>query len=243
MGLVPPSPHLHVIDCRWLFRLKYLLDGTIDKRKSRLVAKGYKQQAGIDYFDTFSPVIKSSTIRIVLDVATSRDWCLRQIDNNAFLQGTLTEEVYMCQPPGFVDPERPDHICRLNKAIYGLKQAPRAWYEELKSFLLQRGFTNSDTALFVLHHKDTLVYLLVYVDDIVVTGNNSMMAEQILKALANRFALKDMGELSYFLGIEIVRRSKGLHLCQRKYILDLLQHRIGGPSNGIRSDLVSIFLS
>lgn len=124
-----------------------------------------------------------------------------------------------------MNPDRPDHICRLNKVIYGLKQAPRAWYIELKSFLLQLGFKNSvaDTALFVLHHNDTLVYLLVYVDDIIVTGNNSMMVEKILSTLANRFALKDMGELSYFLGIKVVRSNKGLHLSQRKYILDLLQ--------------------
>lgn len=223
--LVPPSPHQHVIDCKWLFRLKYLPDGTIDKRKSRLVTRGYKQQAGIDYFETFSPVIKSTTIRTVLNVAASRDWCLRQIDiNNAFLQATLTEEVYMTQPPGFIDPDKPNHVCRLNKAIYGLKQAPRAWYDELKTFLLQLGFKNSvaDTALFVLQQGNTLIYLLVYVDDIVVTGNDKTMVEKVLTSLANRFSLKDMGELSYFLGIEVVRSSNGLHLSQRKYIYDLL---------------------
>ena len=224
--MVPPSPNQHVIDCKWLFRLKYLPDGTIDKRKSRLVTRGYKQQVGIDYFETFSPVIKSTTIRTVLNIAASRDWCLRQIDiNNAFLQATLTEEVYMTQPPGFIDPDKPNHVCRLNKAIYGLKQAPRVWYDELKTFLLQLGFRNSvaDTALFVLQHGTTLIYLLVYVDDIVVTGNNQPLVEKVLASLANRFSLKDMGELSYFLGIEVVRSSTGLHLSQRKYIYDLLQ--------------------
>lgn len=223
--LVPPSPGLNVIDCRWLFRIKYLPDGTIDKCKSRLVSKGYNQQEGIDYFETFSPVIKSTTFHTVLNVATSRNWCLRQIDiNNAFLQGNLTEEVYMRQHPGFVDPDKPHHICRLNKAIYGLKQAPRAWYVELKTFLLQLGFQNSvaDTALFVLQQGDTLTYLLVYVDDIIVTGNNQHLVERILKALASRFSLKDMGELSYFLGIKVIKTSQGLHLSQRKYILDLL---------------------
>ena len=223
--LVPPSPGLNVIDCRWLFRIKYLPDGTIDKCKSRLVSKGYNQQEGIDYFETFSPVIKSTTFHTVLNVATSRNWCLRQIDiNNTFLQGNLTEEVYMRQPPGFVDPDKPHHICRLNKAIYGLKQAPRAWYVELKTFLLQLGFQNSvaDTALFVLQQGDTLTYLLVYVDDIIVTGNNQHLVERILKALASRFSLKDMGELSYFLGIKVIKTSQGLHLSQRKYILDLL---------------------
>ena len=117
-------------------------------------AKGYKQEYGRDYVETFSPVIKSTTLRLVLDIAISNSWPVKQLDiNNAFLQGTLIEEVYMDQPPGFVDTDRPDYVCRLHKAIYGLKQAPRAWYTELRNFLLGLGFKNSlaDTSLFVLH--------------------------------------------------------------------------------------------
>ncbi|CAA7024026.1 unnamed protein product [Microthlaspi erraticum] len=226
--LVPPTPNMNIIDNKWIFRLKYQPNGDIDKHKSRLVAKGFTQQPGIDYFETFSPVIKATTIRVVLDVATSRDWGLRQLDiNNAFLQESLEEEVYMRQPPGFVDPDLPDYVCRLKKPIYGLKQAPRAWYLELKNHLLTLGFKNSvaDTALFVLQKGTTLLYLLVYVDDIVVTGNDPAAIEATIKNLATRFSLKDMGALSYFLGIEVIRTKQGLHLNQRKYILDLL-HRM-----------------
>lgn len=200
-------------------------NGTHKSCKSRLVAKGYNQQLGYDYTDTFSPVIKATTLRLVLDIAVSHSWPIQQLDvNNAFLQGTLTEEVYMDQPPGFIDQDHPDHVCRLRKAIYGLKQAPRAWYNELQSYLLSLGFSNSlaDTSLFVLKRGQELVYLLVYVDDILVTGNSKPAINRILQLLATRFSVKDPEELNYFLGLEAHRTSKGLHLSQRKYILDLL---------------------
>lgn len=224
--LVPPPKNANIIDCKWLFRLKYLANGTIDKHKGRLVACGFTQRPGVDYFETFSPVIKSTTIRTVLDIAVTRDWCLRQLDiNNAFLQGDLDEVVYMRQPPGFVDPDKPNHVCRLRKALYGLKQAPRAWYLQLRQYLLAAGFKNSvsDTALFVHKEGSDFTYLLVYVDDIVVTGNNTNRVNRMIQNLAKTFSLKDMGDLSYFLGIEVVRSSSGLHLSQRKYTIDLLQ--------------------
>ena len=130
------------------------------------MAKGYSQQPGLDYEESFSPVIKSTTIRLVLEIVIARDWPIRQLDvNNAFLQGTLTEEVYMSQPPGFVDTDRPDYVCKLRKAIYGLKQAPKAWYMELKTYLLSVGFVNSysDTSLFIRQKGKSIVYILVYV--------------------------------------------------------------------------------
>ena len=223
--LVPPNPMQHLVGCRWVFKLKYLPTGLIDKYKARLVAKGFNQQYGVDYAETFSPVIKSTTIRVVLDVAVKKNWPLKQLDvNNAFLQGTLTEEVYMAQPPGFVDKDRPSHVCRLRKAIYGVKQAPRAWYMELKQHLLNIGFVNSlaDTSLFIYSHGTTLLYLLVYVDDIIVTGSDPTSVAAVLNSLAERFSIKDPTDLHYFLGIEATRTNKGLHLMQRKYITDLL---------------------
>lgn len=224
--LVPaPPPDVTIVGCRWLFTTKYNPDGTEKCPKSRLVAKGYNQRPGLDYAETFSPVIKSTTIRIVLGVAVDRNWPIRQLDvNNAFLQGTLTDEVYMEQPPGFVDADRPTHVCKLRKAIYGLKQAPRAWYVELQSFLIGAGFYNSvsDTSLFILKLDRSIVYLLIYVDDILVTGNDNNLIAQTLHALATRFSVKDHEELHYFLGIEATRSADGLHLCQRRYILDLL---------------------
>ena len=223
--LVPRKPGYNVVGCRWLYKNKFNSDGTHRCPKSRLVAKGYKQEFGRDYVETFSPVVKSTTLRLVLDVAISNSWPVKQLDvNNAFLQGTLTDEVYMEQPPGFIDTDRPDYVCRLHKAVYGLKQAPRAWYMELRNFFLSLGFTNSlaDTSLFVLQHGGHLIYLLVYVDDILITGNTTTGIQRILTLLAERFSVKDAEDLNYFLGIEAHRTSSGLHLCQRKYILDLL---------------------
>lgn len=134
----------NVVSCKWRFTIKRNPDGTIAKYKARLVAKGFTQKPGIDYHDTFSPVVKPATIRTVLSTSVSSNWPLRQLDvNNAFLQGTLKDEVYMVQPPGFINKDNPNAVCRLRKAIYGLKQAPRAWYTELKQFLMQAEFINS----------------------------------------------------------------------------------------------------
>lgn len=130
----------------------------------------------------------------------------------------------MTQPPGFVDKDRPNYVCRLRKALYGLKQAPRAWYIELRNYLISVGFVNSvsDTSLFILQAGKSIVYMLVYVDDILITGNDNSLLQQTLTALATRFSIKEHEDLHYFLGIEAKRTPTGLHLCQRKYIIDLL---------------------
>ncbi|GFQ01835.1 retrovirus-related pol polyprotein from transposon tnt 1-94 [Phtheirospermum japonicum] len=172
--LVPPDSSLNVVGCKWVFRVKHNPDGSLDRFKARLVAKGFHQRPGVDFFNTFSPVVKPTTVRLVLSVALSRGWSLRQLDvNNAFLQGRLEEEVYMAQPPGFVDVKYPGYVCKLNRAIYGLKQAPRAWYVELKRFLIDMGFVNSrsDTSLFVFRHSGITAYFLVYVDDLILTDD------------------------------------------------------------------------
>ncbi|CAA7046959.1 unnamed protein product [Microthlaspi erraticum] len=224
-SLVPPQPGQNVIATKWIYTLKYFPDGTFDRHKARWVARGFTQQYGIDYAETFSPVVKSITIRVVLQLAVSSGWVIKQLDvNNAFLHGTLTEEVYVTQPEGFVDKDRPHYVCRLHKALYGLKQAPRAWYQELKGFLLTLGFTNSvaDTSVFAYIKGTDLVYTLVYVDDIFITGSNTTLIHRFIQELGNQFSLKDPTDLNYFLGIEATRTSKGLHLMQRKYILDLL---------------------
>jgi histone deacetylase 1/2 len=125
--LVPSSSGRNLIDCKWVYRIKRRADGTIDRYKARQVAKDFKQRYGIDYEDTFSPVVKAATIRTVLAISVSRGWSLRQLDvKNAFLHGVLEEEVYMRQPPGFENPNAPHHVCKLDKTLYGLKQAPRA---------------------------------------------------------------------------------------------------------------------
>jgi histone deacetylase 1/2 len=141
--LVPPPKGKNIIGCKWVYKIKKKTNGSIDRYKARLVAKGYKQRYGIDYEDTFSPVVKTATIRLILSVAVSKGWSLQQLDvQNTFLHGML-EEVYMHQPPRYKDAKHPSYVCKLDKAIYGLKQAPRAWYARLCNKLIQLGFTPS----------------------------------------------------------------------------------------------------
>jgi histone deacetylase 1/2 len=223
--LVSRSSAPNLVGCKWVFRIKRNPDGSIDRYKARLVAKGFHQRPGCDYTETFSPVVKPVTIRVILTLAVRQGWSVRQLDvNNAFLQGTLKEEVFMVQPPGFINKHFPDHVCRLKKALYGLKQAPRAWYNELRAFLLSIGFVNStaDASLFINQTPRATLYLLVYVDDIIVTGSSSVELSRLIATLAARFSLKDLGYLNYFLGVEVIPSVAGMFLSQRKYITDLL---------------------
>jgi histone deacetylase 1/2 len=226
---VPPSQGKNIIDCKWVFKIKRKSDGSIERYKARLVAKGFKQRYGIDYEDTFSPVVKIATVRLVLSVAVSRGWNLRQLDvQNAFLYGVLEEEVYMRQPPGFEKMSVPNYVCRLDKAIYGLKQAPRAWYSRLSSKLLKLGFrmSRSDTSLFIYSKSGITIFMLIYVDDIIVTGSSQEAITALLCDLKKDFALKDLGELNYFLGIEVRKDKEGIVLAQEKYAREILA-RVG----------------
>lgn len=224
--LVPPCKGRNIIDCKWVYKIKRKADGSLDRYKARLVAKGFKQQYGVDYEETFSPVVKPATIRTILCLAVSKGWCLRQLDvNNAFLHGYLEEEVYMRQPPGYEDKTCPDFVCRLDKAIYGLKQAPRAWYSRLINKLLEFGFkmSLSDNSLFYLDKDGAKMFILVYVDDIIVASASSQAVTTLLRKLGDEFALKDLGDLSYFLGIEVNKVNDGIILTQGKYANDLLK--------------------
>jgi len=224
-----PRPHgTNIVDSKWIFKTKHRPDGSVEKHKARLVARGFTQQHGIDYGDTFSPVVKPATIRLVLSLAVSRGWTLRQIDvSNAFLHGFLSEDVYMQQPSGFEDARYPTHVCKLQRAIYGLKQSPRAWYACLSARLLQLGFVPSkaDTSLFIFNQAGVQVFMMVYVDDIVIVGSTSVAVEGLVRSLSDTFPIKDLGTLEYFLGLEASYNSGGMTLMQRKYTLDLL-HRV-----------------
>ncbi|KAH9663756.1 retrovirus-related pol polyprotein from transposon RE1 [Citrus sinensis] len=197
-SLVPMDPEYKLVGCKWVFRTKYNTDGSVSKYKARLVAKEFHQTAGVDYSEIFSPVVKSSTVRVILSLAVMQGWNVRQIDvNNAFLNGDLIEDVFMQQPEGFVS--EGGYVCKLNKALYGLKQAPRAW-----------------------HDVKSIILILIYVDDILITGSDSDLLESFIAKLSKVFALKDLGLVTYFLGVEVCYTDNGMHLSQTKYIKDLL---------------------
>ena len=196
--MVPLPSSKNVVGCKWVYKLKTHSDGIIARYKARLVAKGFHQQHGIDFNETFSPVIKPPTVRLVLSLAVSLNWPLRQLDvKNTFLHGTLKEEVYMTQPQGYIDPIHPHYVCKLQKSIYGLKQAPRAWFKSFTTQLLHLRFiaSNADSSLFIYKDHKLIAYLLLYVDDIVLTSNTPAFLDTLIHKLSSVFDLKDLGSL------------------------------------------------
>ena len=165
---------------RWIFTIKYNSDRTIEKYKVRLVAKGFTQTYGIDYQETFAPVAKLNTIRVLFSLVANLDWPLSQMDvKNTFLNGKLEEKVYMEVPLGFKDERASGKVCKLKKALYGLKQSPRAWFDRFTRFVKSLGYTQaqSDHTLFFKHSSNKVAILIVYVDDIIITGNDSVETE------------------------------------------------------------------
>ncbi|CAL1391749.1 unnamed protein product [Linum trigynum] len=223
--LEPLPPGKRLIDSKWVYKIKYQPDGSIERFKARLVAKGFTQLEGIDFHDTFAPVAKLVTVRVLLAVAAQRNWSLHQLDvNNAFLHGDLDEEVYMRVPQGFAR-DGDTRVCRLRKSLYGLRQASRNWYAKFASALVDFGFTMSraDNSLFIYHTPEAFVAVLIYVDDVVLTGDAPEVIQSVKTFLHQRFSIKDLGVLKYFLGIEVARSPDGIVLSQRKYTLDILK--------------------
>ena len=163
---------------KWIFKHKLKADGSLERYKARWVLRGFTQRPGVDFDETFSHVVKPATVRTILSLALSRRWPIHQLDvKNAFLHGTLSEAVYCAQSVGFEDTAHPDYVCRLNRSLYGLKQAPRVWYSRFAAYLLSLGFVEakSDTSLFVYRRGTDTIYLLLYVDDIVLTASSSAL--------------------------------------------------------------------
>ncbi|RVW14559.1 Retrovirus-related Pol polyprotein from transposon RE1 [Vitis vinifera] len=198
--LVECPPGKKPVGCRWIYTVKYKADGSIERFKARLVAKGYTQTYGIDYTETFAPVAKINTVRVLLSLAANLDWPLQQFDvKNAFLHGELSEEVYMDLPPGcMVSEKQCQKVCKLKKSLYGLKQSPRAWFGRFTKSMRAFGYRQ-------------------------ITGNDPEERKALQNYLSREFEMKDLGPLKYFLGIEVSRSSEGIFLSQRKYALDLLQ--------------------
>ncbi|KAJ9561389.1 hypothetical protein OSB04_006549 [Centaurea solstitialis] len=228
-----------VIDTKWLFKNKRDANNIIVHNKARLVAKGYRQQEGIDYDETFAPVARLEAIHMFLAYAAYKDFTVFQMDvKTAFLYGHLKEEVYVAQPEGFVDKEHPDYVYVLDKALYGLKQAPRAWYEELSKHLLSKGFKKGsvDSTLFLMKEGEDIVVIQIYVDDIIFGSTSRELCKKFETVMTEEFKMSMMGEINFFLGMQVRQFSDGIFINQSKYIFDLLKkydmsgcHSIGTP--------------
>ena len=210
------------VKSKWVF--KHKADGRF---RARLVAKGFTQIFGIDYDETFSPVARFESLRLLLALAALEDWEIHQMDvKSAFLNGLLDEEIYMEQPQGFVDPDHPNKVCLLHKAIYGLKQASRAWNLQFHGVLLDLGFARTHSDAGVYHRQDdggTLIIIL-YVDDITILGDNLSSVNALKSTLSNRYEMTDLGEIESYLGVRIKRdrSARRLEIDQTHYALEIV---------------------
>ena len=199
--------------------------GVVVRNKARLVAQGYSQEEGIDYDETFAPVARLEAIRIFLAFSANQDFKVYQMDvKSAFLNGDLAEEVYVRQPPGFESPKFPNHVYKLKKALYGLKQAPRAWYETLSKFLLENKFIrgNVDKTLFIKKQGKDILLVQIYVDDIIFGSCSQALCKEFSELMSNHYEMSMMGELTYFLGLQVKQMKDGIFISQTKYVNELL---------------------
>ncbi|GJR36482.1 zinc finger, CCHC-type containing protein [Tanacetum coccineum] len=220
-------PGCKPLGCKWIFKRKMKVDGTIDKFKARLVIQGFRQKEGIDYFDTYAPVARITTIRLLLALAAIHNLVIHQMDvKTAFLNGDLDEEVYMKQPEGFVMPGNEHKVCKLVKSLYGLKQAPKQWHQKFDEVVLSSGFhlNQSDKCVYSkFDNSGKGVIICLYVDDMLIFGTDQNQVDKTKKFLSSRFSMKDMGEADIILGIKIKRENKGIVITQSHYIEKILK--------------------
>ena len=210
-----------MIGTKWAFRNKLDENGEVTQNKARLVCKGYAQIEGVDFEETFAPVARMEAIRTILAYACSKQIKVYQMDvKSTFLNGELEEEVYIEQPRGFPLSEHGDFVCRLKKALYGLKQAPRAWYSRLDKYLQQQGFIrgNVDNNLYIKMDKNSMIIIEVYVDDIIFGSDDDRLSQQFAKDMQSEFEMSLLGELDFFLGLQISQLNDGIFISQSKYI-------------------------
>ncbi|GJX55592.1 putative ribonuclease H-like domain-containing protein [Tanacetum coccineum] len=230
-------PHgMKVIGTKWVYRNKRDERGVVVRNKARLVAQGYTQEEGIDYDEVFAPVARIEAIRLFLAFASFMGFIVYQIDvKSAFLYGTIDEEVYVSQPPGFVDPDHPKKVYKVVKALYGLHQAPRAWYATLSTFLEKHGYKRGtiDKTLFIKRDKKDIMLVQVYVDDIIFGSTKKSWCDEFEALMQSRFQMSSMGELIFFLGLQVKHSTEGIFISQDKYVAEILK----------KFDLVSVALT
>jgi hypothetical protein len=223
--IVPRPKSKDMVSSKWFFKIKHVVDGSIEKYKARFFARGFSQEEGIDYEKAFAPMARYTSIRTIISLAAKMKWKLHQMDvKTTFLNGVIEEEVYIEQPQGFEVEDRRSHVCRLKKALYGLKQAPRAWYGRIDIFLMSLVFTKSkaDSNLYNKIMDNEPVILLLYVDDLFLTGEENLIIE-CKKRLAAEFEMKYLGLMNYFLGLEVWQSPERIFLNQGKYTVKILK--------------------
>nr|GEX33779.1 retrovirus-related Pol polyprotein from transposon TNT 1-94 [Tanacetum cinerariifolium] len=224
--LVPIPDNISPLTFKWIFKNKHDEEQTVIRNKSRLVVRGYRQEEGLNFEESFASVARMEAIRIFLAHAKHKSFTVFQIDvKTAFLHGSLKEDVYVCQPEGFIDADRPSHVYKLKKALYGLKQAPRAWYDELSKFLLQNHFIKGtiDPTLFIRHFHDDILVVQVYVDDIIFGSTHPRYTQLFSDLMKSRFEMSMMREMTFFLGLQINQSPCGIFRNQSKYVLEILK--------------------
>nr|GEW21985.1 putative ribonuclease H-like domain-containing protein [Tanacetum cinerariifolium] len=215
----------NVINMKWLWKNKRDEENTVIRNKSRLVAKGYAQKERVDFKESFAPVARLEAVRLFIVYAAHKSFIVYHMDvKTRFLYGPLKEEVYVNQPDGFVDPYHPDKVYRLKKELYRLKQALRVWYDELSNFLVSKGFSKGsiDPTLFITKHREDILLVQIYVDDIIFGFTNLKLSKQFEKLMHDKFEMSMMGELKFFLGIQIHQSPRGIFINQAKYAQEIL---------------------
>ncbi|GKC02467.1 retrovirus-related pol polyprotein from transposon TNT 1-94 [Tanacetum coccineum] len=220
----------NIIAVKWIWENKTDAENTVIQNKSCLVAKGYGQEEGINFKESFAPVARLKAVRIFMAYTAHKNFPIYQMDvKTAFLNGPLKEEVFVRQPDGFSDPDFPNHVYCLKKALYGLKQAPRAWYDKLSSFLIEHHFTKVivDPTLFTRRHEDDILLFQIYVDDIIFGLTKPVFSTRFEKLMKDNFEMSMIGEMKFFLGLQVHQSPRGIFLCQSQYTTDLLKkHRM-----------------
>ena len=209
-----------VIGLKWVFKVKRNLGGKIVKYKAKLVAKGYARRHGVDYEEVFAPVARIETVSLVLALAVHGKWQVHHMDvKSAFLNDELQEEVYVSQPPGFMNPNQPGKVLKLKKALYGMKQAPRAWNAKLDKELVNLGFYRSgeEHAVYKRGSGESLLLIGVYVDDLIICGPDNSRIAEFEQQMCKTFSMSDLGLLSYYLGMEVRQKPGLITICQRAY--------------------------